>query len=48
VTGGFLDFAQGDSGVEAAVINACLKVCGPTRLGMPARRAMRRTIRAAA
>ena len=48
VAGGFLDVAQGTPASSAAVMNAWRSVCGPTRLVIPARRAMRRTIRPAA
>jgi hypothetical protein len=38
---------QEDSGVKAAVMNACRSVCELTCLAIPARRVTRRTIRAA-
>jgi hypothetical protein len=38
---------SGTPASSAAVMNACRRVCGPTGLVMPARRAIRRTIRPA-
>jgi hypothetical protein len=47
VAGGFLDIAQRDAGVDGGGDERVAKHVGPTRLLSPARRAMRRTIRAA-
>ena len=47
VRGGFLDIAERHPASRAAVMNACRRVCGPTGLVIPARRARRRTTRAA-
>jgi hypothetical protein len=44
---GFLHIPQGTPASRAAVMNARLSVCGPAGLVIPARRAARRTIRAA-
>ena len=43
--GSLLDIAQRDPGIRAAVMNACLSMCGVTALVIPARRAALRTIR---
>ena len=45
--GGVLHVAQRHPGVEAAVMKAWRKVCGPIALVIPARRATRQTIRLA-
>ncbi len=45
VGGSLLNVAQRHTGVRAAVMNACLSVCGPTGLVILARRATLRTIR---
>ena len=42
-----MDVAQGAPASSAAVMNACLSVCGVTALVIPARRAALRTIRPA-
>jgi len=48
VGGGVLHVAQRDPGVQTAAVNERARsVCGPTGLMIPARRAARRTIRAA-
>ena len=47
VGGGLLHITQRDPASRAAVMNACLSVCGLTFFVIPARRVTRRTIRAA-
>ena len=47
VCGGFQDVPERDPAPGAAVMDVCGRVCGPAGLVIPARRATRRSARAA-